>query len=217
MPQTDIEKRKEYNRQHYLKSKCEHNKQKTKCSKCGGGHICEHNRTRSSCKECGGGSICEHNKYKYTCTKCGGKGICEHNIEKRSCKLCNFMLCLVKLQRKNVRRLLMQCNIEKTKPSVEYLGCDIEYFKSYIESKFIEGMNWDNIHLDHIKPVSSFDLNNFDEFLNCCSYYNFQPLLAKDNLSKNGRWNEEDEIFWRTNIQNQEYKNIYIPCIKANF
>ena len=122
---------------------------------------------------------------------------------------------LVHLQRNILRRLLTQCNIEKTKPSVEYLGCDINYFKSYIESKFEEGMTWDNIHLDHIKPVSQFDLNNFDEFLDCCSYCNFQPLIAIDNLRKSGRWNEEDETFWKANIRNQEYKNIYMPCIKS--
>ena len=43
----------------------------------------------------------------------------------------------------------------------------------------------DHIHLDHIKPVNAFNLENYDEFLDCCNYTNCQPLLRKDNLSKN--------------------------------
>ena len=75
----------------------------------------------------------------------------------------------------------------------------------------IPEMNFDNIHHDHIKPVSSFNLDNEDEFLLCCHYSNFQPLLATDNLVKSDKWSEEDEIFWRENISMKEYKNIYIP------
>jgi hypothetical protein len=55
----------------------------------------------------------------------------------------------------------------------------IHHFKDYIQSKMIYGMEWDNIHLDHIKPVSKFNLDDETEFLDCCHYTNFQPLLAK--------------------------------------
>ena len=190
---------------------CEHSRRRSECKECGGGHICEHNRIRSICKECGGGHICEHNRIRSICKECGGGHICDHSRRRNQCKECSFMHCLVNLQRNNVRRVIKLCNIEKTKPSIEYLGCDIDYFKNYIESKFTEGMNWDNIHLDHIKPVSAFDLDDYDEFLNCCSYYNFQPLLAQDNLIKSRKWNKEDELFYNANIKNQEYKYIYIP------
>ena len=128
-----------------------------------------------------------------------------------ACKECNLILYLVNLQRTSLKRILKQSNYKKNKASVEYLGCDIEYFKAYIESKFIYGMSWDNIHLDHIKPVSVFNLNDPEEFLNCCSYFNFQPLLAKDNLNKSNKWNKDDEIFWESNIKNKEYIQIYMP------
>ena len=74
-----------------------------------------------------------------------------------------------------------------------------------------EGMNWNNIHLDHIKPVSVFNLDNHDDFLDCCHYTNFQPLLAVDNLVKHNKWNETDEIFWNENIKGKEYMILYIP------
>jgi hypothetical protein len=68
-------------------------------------------------------------------------------------------------------------------------------------------MNWDNIHLDHIKPVSKFNLEDETELLDCCHYTNFQPLLIKDNLNKSNKWSETDELFWNANI---EGKSIYI-------
>ena len=130
MPQTNIEKRKEYNRKYYetnkLINKCEHDRKKSKCKQCGGSNICKHGRQKAQCKDCGGSSICEHDR------------------RKKSCKECNFILCLVNLQRVNLRRCLNNSNLEKTKPSIEYLDCDIICFKNYIKSKMVNGMTWDN-------------------------------------------------------------------------
>lgn len=63
-----------------------------------------------------------------------------------------------------------------------------------------------NIHDDHIKPVSSFNLLTKDGELNekemrrCWHYTNHQPLFADENLSKSNKWTKEDEINWRENI-----------------
>ena len=54
----------------------------------------------------------------------------------------------------------------------------------------------DNIHIDHIKPIAVFNLEDENELLACCHYSNLQPLLAKDNKCKSSKWNEEDEAFW---------------------
>ena len=62
-----------------------------------------------------------------------------------------------------------------------------EDFINNISSKFQEGMNWDNHgewHIDHIKPISSFNLNNIDELKICWSLDNLNPLWAIDNLRK---------------------------------
>jgi len=116
-----------------------------------------------------------------------------------------------------MRRCLKLSSQNKTKSSIEYLGCDVDYFKDYIQKKMDiynetteVKMNWDNIHLDHIKPVSVFNLDDEDEFLDCCNYTNFQPLLAEDNLSKNDKWTDEDEAYWNDNIKGNEYLNIYL-------
>jgi hypothetical protein len=143
---------------------------------------------------------------------CGGSQICEHDRQRSRCKECLSILeYLVLLQRGSISRLKNLISTSKPLHSIEYLGCEAEYFKTFIERKFVDGMNWNNIHLDHIKPVSKFDLENHDEFLSCCHYTNFQPLFATDNLSKSNKWREEDEKFWLENIKDKEYMILYIP------
>lgn len=78
---------------------------------------------------------------------------------------------------------------DKSKSTMELLGCSIEELKTYLESKFKQGMNWENHsfygwHIDHIKPCASFDLSKSQQQKICFHYMNLQPLWAKDNLSK---------------------------------
>lgn len=80
-------------------------------------------------------------------------------------------------------------NNQKVGSAVKDLGCSIEELKTYLESKFLPGMNWDNWrrdgwHIDHIKPLASFDLTDRKQLLEACHYTNLQPLWAKDNISK---------------------------------
>lgn len=72
----------------------------------------------------------------------------------------------------------------------ELLGCSTGELKTYLESKFQEGMNWENHgrygwHIDHIIPISSFDLTIEKERKKACHFSNLQPLWAKENWKKN--------------------------------
>ena len=73
-------------------------------------------------------------------------------------------------------------NYVKKSKAIEMLGCPYTFFKDYIESQFDKNMTWNNIHLDHIKPLST--AKNIEEVIILNHYTNFQPLLAKDNLIK---------------------------------
>ena len=69
------------------------------------------------------------------------------------------------------------------------LGCGISELILYLESKFQLGMTWENWskygwHIDHIIPLSSFNLEVREELLKAVNYINLQPLWAKDNFSK---------------------------------
>ena len=79
----------------------------------------------------------------------------------------------------------------KVKPgsAIKDIGCTVEELKSHIESKFSDGMSWDNWgyrgwHIDHIRPLASFDLSDREQMLESVHYTNLQPLWAEDNLKK---------------------------------
>lgn len=95
---------------------------------------------------------------------------------------------------RNLRRRLNHVikGTVKQGSSIKNLGCSIDFLIKYLESKFKPGMSWDNYgtggwHLDHIKPLSSFNLNNRKEFLKAVNYRNIQPLWAIQNLKKNNK------------------------------
>jgi hypothetical protein len=72
------------------------------------------------------------------------------------------------------------------------LGITISELKLYLESQFKEGMTWENHtytgwHIDHIIPVSSFDLSKEEEQKKAFHYTNLQPLFAKENMKKSNR------------------------------
>lgn len=82
--------------------------------------------------------------------------------------------------------------IGKNKPTrtLNLLGCTWEEAKAHIEHLWLEGMSWENHglhgwHIDHIRPVSSFQQHEL-HLMNHIS--NLQPLWAKDNLSKSDNW-----------------------------
>lgn len=78
----------------------------------------------------------------------------------------------------------------KTGSAINDLGCSLEELIKHIESKFQPGMSWDNYgewHIDHIKPLSSFNLEDRVQFLEACNYANLQPLWAHDNLKKGAK------------------------------
>ena len=73
----------------------------------------------------------------------------------------------------------------------EMLGLDLAGFKSHIESKFQEGMTWENYgqwHVDHIKPISL--ARNEQEIVELNHYTNLQPLWASENIKKSNKYEE---------------------------
>ena len=99
----------------------------------------------------------------------------------------NPHLKLIRNYRTRIKNYMRFNKISLGTGSLELVGLTAEDLKKYIESKFKEGMSWDNYgvygwHLDHIIPLSS--AKNEEELKGLCHYTNLQPLWAFDNLSK---------------------------------
>ncbi len=80
----------------------------------------------------------------------------------------------------------------KAGSAVSDLGCSVIEFKHHLEKLFKPGMSWQNWsrtgwHIDHIIPLSKYDLTDRKQFLEACNYTNMQPLWAKENLSKHNK------------------------------
>lgn len=67
--------------------------------------------------------------------------------------------------------------------------------KLHLENQFKDDMSWDNYgkwHIDHIRPIVSFNIIGYDcdDFKECWSLKNLQPLWASDNISKGAKYME---------------------------
>jgi hypothetical protein len=82
----------------------------------------------------------------------------------------------------------------KSDKTINLLGCSINEYKKYLESKFDKNMNWGNYgtywHIDHIIPVSRFDLSDAHQQEQAFNYNNTRPLEAKANISKRDKLTE---------------------------
>lgn len=73
----------------------------------------------------------------------------------------------------------------------DMIGCDMDFFKKWIEFRFDENMNWDNLgtywQIDHILPINGFEFND-DRAKNICFHWtNLQPLTCFENRSKSDK------------------------------
>lgn len=84
----------------------------------------------------------------------------------------------------------------KSGSAIKDLGCTLEQLKLHLESKFEPDMSWDNYgrksnvkcwEIDHIIPISSFNLKSKKKLKKACNYLNLQPLWAKDNNKKRNK------------------------------
>lgn len=90
---------------------------------------------------------------------------------------------------RKLRKRLKQVLKGKGSKAVEFLGCTVNEARLYLESLWQPGMTWENHsfrgwHIDHIKPLVSFDLTDEEQLKQACHYSNLQPLWMKDNLRK---------------------------------
>ena len=123
------------------------------------------------------------------------KRITQRTLEKRrSCP----QLKIKERMGNRIRTTLKRKNLKKQSRTSEIIG-GAENFIKHIETLWLPGMSWENHahwdgkdgtsvwHIDHIKPISSFDLTDEKQLKECFHYSNCQPLWAVDNLRKSAK------------------------------
>ncbi|WP_262027593.1 hypothetical protein [Microvirga sp. Mcv34] len=82
---------------------------------------------------------------------------------------------------------------DRKSPTLEtFLGYSASRLKQHIERQFEPGMNWERfvageIHIDHIVPVSAFDLEDEDDIRAAWALTNLRPMWAGANMRKGAR------------------------------
>ena len=92
------------------------------------------------------------------------------------------------------RRMRETINNSKDYQSwVSLVDYNLEKLKQHLETQFKDGMSWGNYgigedkwNIDHILPISHFDIDSYDcqDFKNCWALDNLQPLWHIENMAK---------------------------------
>lgn len=77
--------------------------------------------------------------------------------------------------------------------AISDMGCTQEQFRNHLELQFQPGMTWENYgkygwHIDHIRPLASFNFKDPEDQKKAVHFTNLQPLWARDNLSKGAKY-----------------------------
>ena len=88
-------------------------------------------------------------------------------------------------------KFLKKINMDINMTHMELIGCSSDELKKYLQHKFVNNMSYNNYgkwKVDHIKPITLFDLNNIEQIKECFNYKNLQPLWRLDNIQKSNKY-----------------------------
>lgn len=80
---------------------------------------------------------------------------------------------------------------KKGSKSNELIGCSKDELKEWLESQFTPDITWNNYgstwHIDHVVPISFFDLTTPETQRICFNWTNLRPLDSATNMSKSNK------------------------------
>nr|QBK88752.1 MAG: uncharacterized protein LCMiAC01_04340 [Mimivirus LCMiAC01] len=88
-------------------------------------------------------------------------------------------------------KYLKKINVKRNMTHIQLIGCSSIDLKKYLQSKFLDNMNYSNYgkwEVDHIKPISLYDLQYLEQIKECFNYKNLQPLWRIDNRKKSNKY-----------------------------
>ena len=160
------------------------------------------------------------------CKKVKPKDRFRHNrLKCRDCERDDPKYILHKRVRSRIHSALIG---KKTKHTHEYLGCSREEYIKWLKNNknnFTLENYGDVWHIDHVIPLSRFNLENEKELYLAFNWRNTMALSAKENLSKNNKILPQQikkhlktlENYHKDNNMKlpQEFKNLYAKYLEA--
>lgn len=117
----------------------------------------------------------------------------------------------VQFRLSKIYRNRMNSYIKGEKDNMKYLQASLDTFKVYIESQYQDGMSWDNQgniwELDHILPVSKFNLESLEHKQVCFHWCNYQPILKSDNKKKHSKIYEN--VIQEQSVIGESFSKLY--------
>ncbi len=184
-------------------------KRKSRCRDCKGSAFCwteghpGYEKWKHYCRDCKGSALCwteGHSGFetrKRYCRECGGSALCKRHL-KQVCRECDPIGHLKSSLRSRINSGLKAAHLPKTKRTLEYLGCTLEFYRAYLQEKFQEGMKWENWgkgsgtwQIDHVCPVQfkrDGKKPTGNEVETRLHYTNTQPLWSIENMAKGNRF-----------------------------
>lgn len=183
-------------------------------------HRCKLNKQRAEYKH---NKVVEKNLLKLEklgednkeCSVCSTiKNQCNFRHNRLKCKDCERDEPIEKFKR-SVRSRIWSALTNKNKHTIEYLGLSsteyLQWILTYDEKYTIDnrGKEW---HIDHVIPLSKFNLEDKEEQLVAFNWRNTMPLSAKENLSKNNKiLLPQIEQHYKYLLEYHKDKNIEMP------
>jgi hypothetical protein len=157
--------------------------------------------------------------YRHECKECRQANVNEYyqttyNAVRRERKKTDIQYRLLCNHRHYVYKCLTRYSL-KCQSSIEYIGCSVLHFKKWLEFMFTDDMTWDNYNtvwtIDHVIPLSLFDLNDPQQQLVAFHWSNMHP--STDNFKKGNKfrlWEYMNVLisasrFIRTNAYSNEW------------
>jgi hypothetical protein len=130
------------------------------------------------------------------------------------CKDCERDEPVEKFKRVVRSRIISALN-NKNKHTIEYLGCNIPDYLNWLlknDNNYTlenRGTEW---HIDHVIPLSHFNLENEEQQLIAFNWRNTMPLSAKENLKKNNKIIQSQiEQHYKNLVKYHKENNLDLP------
>jgi len=95
------------------------------------------------------------------------------------------------IMRRNIKRVIDHIKGDREMRTEEYIGCSFNDAMIRLQSQFKSGMKWDNHGtkwtIDHVVPLSAFDLTNANDRRMANHISNLRPMLRLDNIRKGAK------------------------------